>query len=475
MKEQANIKVPSLRYSLIALLTIVIIMVIGMILFKAPLQMMMFIGLLVSIPFAMYLGFTYKEVEDFAFDMIRKALQPAMILLAVGALIGAWILSGTVPTLIYAGLKTVTPDFFLISTLVLCTVVSLATGTSWGTIGTAGIAMMGVGGVLGIPAGITAGAVVSGAVFGDKMSPLSDSTNLAPAVSGSSLIPHIKHMAWTTIPAYIITAILFFFIGLKYSGGASVDAGVAETTAVLAETFNIGWIALIPAIVVLILLILKKPAFTSILIGALVGGLIAVLNEGATISETLNTLYNGSSISSENEFLNQLLNRGGVTSMYGIVGLFIFALGLGGILQGSGILQSILDALSKKVKTDRGVIITTMAVNYISNMVGATMSFAAVMTGTMMQPLFRKHKIEPKNLSRTIEDCGTLGAFLIPWNTSVVFTATALGISGLSFIPFVFLSIITPIFTLIYAITGFTLTKVQGDEYIDSDELKSAG
>lgn len=474
MVQRSNIKKPTLGYSLITLLTIVIIIVIGMIVFNAPLQMMMFISLLASIPFAMYLGYTYKQVEDFAFDMIRKALQPAMIILAVGALIGAWILSGTVPTLIYAGLATVTPNFFLVSTLVLCTVVSLATGTSWGTIGTAGIAMMGVGGVLGVPPGITAGAIVSGAVFGDKMSPLSDSTNLAPAVSGSSLIPHIKHMAWTTIPAYVITAVIFFFIGLNYSGSASIDAGIAETTSLLAETFNIGWIALIPALVVLTLLILKKPAFTSILIGALVGGVIAILNEGASISLALDTLYNGSSVTSDNEFLNQLLNRGGVTSMYGIVGLFIFALGLGGVLQGSGVLQSILDALSKKVTSDRGLIISTMAVNYISNMVGATMSFAAVMTGTMMQPLFRKHKIEPKNLSRTIEDCGTLGSFLIPWNTSVVFTTAALGVSALSFIPFVFLSIITPIFTLIYAITGFTLTKLEGEEFIDSDEQKTA-
>lgn len=457
-------KLPSLKYSIFTLLTITLLIVVGITIFDAKLQIMLFISLIVAIPLAMKIGFSFLEVESFAYDMIRKVLQPMLILLAVGALIGSWIFSGTVPTIIYAGLEIISPNYFLATVVILCSFVSLATGSSWGTVGTAGVAMMGIGSGLGIPVGITAGAVISGAWFGDKMSPLSDSTNMAPALSGGDIVTHIKHMMWTTIPAIILSIIVFHIIGLRYDGG-NIDQGqINSITSSLDELFNIGWVTMIPAVVVLTLLIMQKPAVTSIFVGALTGAVVGVLYQGFSISESLSALYNGFVIDTGNAFMDSLLNGGGVVSMYEIVAIFIFALGLGGILSGSGILTSILSSFASRIKTNRGLLLTTILVSYTTNMIGATISFALIMTATIMRPLYEKRRVKPENLSRVIEDVGTLGGPIIPWNTGAVFVAGALGVSPMLFIPYCFLSFFTLIFTVIYSITGFTITTYEDDD-----------
>lgn len=456
-------KLPSFKYSILTLVTATLIMVIGLLVFEASLQIMLFIGFISVIPFAMKLGFSYLEVETFAYDMVRKILPAAMIILAVGALIGAWIYSGTVPTIIYAGLKVISPDYFLSTAVIMCIFVSLATGTSWGTIGTAGVALVGVGSGLGIPAGITVGAIVTGAWFGDKMSPLSASTNMASALSGVTLINHIKHMLWTTVPAVILSIIVFQLLGSKYGRGDLDHNRIDMITSSLSDLFKIGWVAMIPAVVVLILLILQKPPVTSIFIGALTGTVVGVLYQGFSISDAFAALYSGFSIESGNEFINELLNRGGVTSMYDILALFIFALAFGGVLSGAGFLASILNSFSKRIKTNRGLLLSTIGVSYASNMVGATHSFALIMTATLMRPLYEKRKVKKENLSRLIEDVGTLGGPIIPWNTSAVFIAGTLGVSPMEFIPFCLLSFFTLLITVIYSITGFTITLDKDD------------
>lgn len=468
-----GVRKPSLKESLGILLIIVIIISSGMIVFKAKIQTMMFISWLVIIPAGMSFGYKFADIENMAYDMMRKVMQPTMILLAVGAMVGAWIMSGTVPTLIYGGLAIITPKYFLLTTLLLCSIVSLFTGTSWGTIGTAGLAMMGVGRSMGIPDGITAGAIICGAYFGDKMSPISDSTNLAPAIAGGKLMNHVKHMMWTTVPSYIITAILFTLLGFEY-GEMKIDYSQIDFVATtLSSTFKLGIIPLIPCIIVFYLLFRNKPAVPSTLIGALAGVLVAIFYQGATLQDSLTCLYSGFKSASGIEFIDKLLSRGGVASMYDTVGLFLFALGLGGMLNGTGILNSLLDSVASKIKSTRGLVITTMLVSYASGMIGATMSFASVLTGTLMQPLYRKRRLRPENLSRIIEDCGTLGAEIIPWSTGALYPAGVLGVSPYLFIPYCFLSFINPIFTLIYGITGFTMTELdEGEVYGETDEYK---
>lgn len=459
MQQQEKSSKPSLFYSLTILTTVVAIISVGLLVFEASIQMMLFISIITIIPFIMKLGSSYKDAEKTIFNSMLKALQPSLILLTVGVLIGSWIASGTVPAVIYYGIQSISPEYFLVTTLIFCSIVSLATGSSWATLGTAGIAMMGIGHSLGVHVGVTAGAIISGAYFGDKLSPLSDSTNLSPAVAGAELFTHIKHMLWTTVPAYIITAIIFTVIGFNYGDQDASSAEVNQLTTYLADNFNLGIASLIPIIVLFTLLITKKPAITSIFMGALAGAFIAIFYQGMSVSGILDVFYNGFYVDSGIVVIDTLLQRGGLTSMVNLVILFLFALGLGGLLQKSGVLETIILSFASKIKSKGMLVFVTVIVAYFMLALGGAFSFSAVMTGTIMKPLFDKFNLKPENLSRIIEDTATQSCSLPPWTASGLFTAAALGVSPLVYIPFCFLAIITPIFTLIYGFTGFTLTE----------------
>ncbi|MFS0863121.1 Na+/H+ antiporter NhaC [Fredinandcohnia sp. 179-A 10B2 NHS] len=454
-----TIKKPTFMYALLMLLTAVAVISIGILAFDAPIQILMFFSMLVLIPFMMKLGFTYKQVEKSMMRSMGRALQPGLILLTVGVLIGAWIASGTVPTLITYGINAVSPQFFLVTTLLFCSLVSVATGTSWGTIGTAGIAMMGVGTTLGIPVGLTAGAIISGAYFGDKMSPLSDTTNLAPTVTGGDLFSHIKHMLWTTVPAYLITAIIFTLVGLKYNA-SSVDAvSVNQLLAYLDETFHIGIVPLIPIIVLITLLMLKKPAVPSIFIGAAVGGVIAFLYQGFSFADIFTIFYSGYEVESGIEVVDSLLQRGGLTSMLALIALFLFALGLGGMLAEAGVLEAIIASFAHKIQHTGTLVFVTIIVSYVTLAIGGSIYFSTVMGGTLMRPIFERLNLKPENLSRILEDTGTQGGALVPWTGSGIYTAGALGVATGAYLPFCFLALITPMVSLFYGITGLTMTK----------------
>ncbi|QCJ44422.1 Na+/H+ antiporter NhaC [Bacillus sp. S3] len=454
-----EIKKPSLAYSLFLLIMVISIIAIGMLVFQASIQIMLFITLLTIIPFVMKLGYSYQRLEMEIFTSMQKALQPSIILLAVGILIGSWIASGTVPALIYYGIQSISPKFFLVTTLLFCSIVSLATGSSWATLGTAGIAMMGVGQSLGIPVGVTAGAIISGAYFGDKLSPLSDSTNLSSVVVGADLMTHIKHMLWSTTPAYIITAIIFTIMGLKYGQHSANSGDVAALTGYLSENFHLGIIPFIPVAILFALLISKQPAITSIFIGALAGAVTAILYQGVAISDIFTIFYDGYSVESGIEEVNTLLQRGGLTSMLSLVALFLFALGVGGLLQKSGVLEVMIKALTSRIKSQGMLVFFTIITAYFTLAMGGAFSFLAVMTGTLMKPLYDKFNLSPENLSRIIEDTATQSCSLVPWTASGLFTAAALGVSPFIYVPFCFLAMLTPIFSLIFGITGFTMKE----------------
>lgn len=456
---ETDIRKPSFIYALLMLFAAIAVISVGILAFDAPIQILMFISMLVLIPFMMGLGYSYKQVEKSMLSSMSKALQPSLILLTVGILIGAWIASGTVPTLIYYGIKAISPQFFLVTTLLFCSLVSVATGTSWGTIGTAGIAMMGVGTTLGIPVGVTAGAIISGAYFGDKMSPLSDTTNLAPTVSGGDLFSHIKHMLWTTVPAYLITAIIFTFIGFKYSGATVDAASVNELTSYLAEAFNLGLVPMIPVIVLIGMLMLKKPAIPAIFIGAAVGGIIAIVYQGFSFSDTISIFYNGYGVESGIEMADSLLQRGGLVSMLALIALFLFALGLGGMLAESGVLEALIASFADKIQSTGVLTLVTILVSYATLAIGGSVYFSTVMGGTLMRPIFERLNLKPENLSRILEDTGTQSSSLVPWTGSGIYTAGALGVATGAYLPFCFLALITPLVSLFYGFTGLTMTE----------------
>ena len=458
-------RTPSIWFSVFVMVMVIGIIMSGVLAFGASIELMLLITLMATIPFVLYLGFSFKALEEAMLSMMSKALLPSMIVLVVGAMIGAWLISGTVPTLIYYGIQSISPGYFFATALIFCTIVSVSTGTSWGTMGTAGVALMGISHGLGLPPGMSAGAIISGAYFGDKISPLSDSTNLAAAIMEADLMDHVKHMLWTTMPAYILTFIVFLVLGLNYGGqeGASLS-NIDVMTDFLSSHYNLGLVTLIPLAVVLLLLILKKPPVTSIFIGAALGGLVAIFYQGAGLTETLNTMYNGYKVDSGIEAVDSLLTQGGIASMFNLLALFLFALGLGGLLQASGILKTFLDTFFSRVNSVKTLVPTSMVASYIGTAILGTASASIALVGTMLKPLYKKQRLKPQNLSRLMEDTSTQGAVAIPWNGNAIFAAAALGVAPLTFLPFLFLAFFTPVFTLLYGLTGFTMVKMDEEK-----------
>ncbi|MEA4892990.1 MAG: Na+/H+ antiporter NhaC [Peptococcaceae bacterium] len=402
----------------------------------------------------------WPKVESYAVAAIKDGFQSVLIVMAVGALIGAWILSGTVPTLIYYGLKMISPRIFLPATLILCSILSLATGTSYGSAGSAGLAMMGIGISMGFPPGMIAGAVICGALFGDKMSPFSDTTNLCPAMAGGSLFKHISMMCWNTIPAWLICLVIFYFLGLRYSGANFDPSIVREYMGGLDANFNINLLALSPIILIIVLLVFKLPALPTILIGAVFGGLIAMVNEGSAVIEVVGVMHKGFKIDSGILLVDKLLNRGGIVSMTDVILIMIFGMGLGGMLEKMGILSNFVNLLIKKISSVGRLVLISSIVGYISGAVGCTMSMSQVITGKLMAPIYREKGVAPEVLSRAMEDTGTLGGSLMPWHTNAVFFSGTLGVAYSQFLPFLFLSFLAPVISLIYAYTDFKIKYV---------------
>lgn len=402
----------------------------------------------------------WSTVEAFLLDGVRAGFQSVMIVGAVGLLIGTWILCGCIPTMIYYGLEVISPKIFLPATLLLCSIMSTMTGTSYGSAASAGLACMGIGISMGFPAGIVAGAVISGSLFGDKMSPFSDTTNLAPAMAGGTLFGHIKSMCYTTLPGWLICMVIFSVAGLKYAGGEFDASTVNEYLAGLAANFDLGPICLLPIVLVIVMLMIKVPALPTILCGAVIGGITAMITQGSSWIDCFNVMKSGFSIDSGIFLVDKLLNRGGISSMYNIMMIMIFAMGMGNALDKMGVLRNLLGGLTKRINSVFKLVGTTMIVSYLSGAIGCTMSMAHVVTGKVMAPIYKEKGVSPDVLSRTMEDCGTLGGTLMPWHTNAVYFTGTLGVLYSEYIPWVLLCYIVPILSLIAAATGFAIWYV---------------
>jgi len=451
----------------ILLMTVIVALMVYCVLGGVGLQVPLLLSWFIVYLYTQIRKTDYGRIEKVAMDSVRSGLQSVMILLTVGALIAAWISSGTVQTLIYYGLLMINPRFFLVTALIFCSIISLATGTSYGTVGSGGLAMMGVGMGLGVPPAVTAGAVISGAYFGDKMSPFSDTTNLAPAMAGANLFDHIRHMIYTTGPAYLISMVIYTFLGFKYAGESFDATDLNEILMVLRDSFNINVLMLIPVIIVIILLLKRTPAVPTMLLGTLLGVVFAVMFQGTPLVDTMKTLWSGYQSSSDLEFIDKLLNRGGISSMGGLAMVTIFAMGLGGMLEELGVLSTILNTFVNKITTTGRLVLSTIITSYIASLIGCTQSFAHVITGRTFKPLYDEMDLEPINLSRAMEDSGTIIAPLIPWHTNAMFMAGVLGVATIDYAPYVVFSWITPIISIIYGYTGYSMIKRKKEEDIN--------
>lgn len=416
-------------------------------------------------------GVSWRDTQAGIIHGIGVGLAPTLILLAVGMLIGTWILCGTVPAMIYYGVEILNPAIFYAASTAICAVVALSVGSSWTVAGTLGIGLMGIAGSFNLSPAITAGAVISGAYFGDKLSPMSDTTNLAAAVTSTDLFEHIRHMLWTTIPGFLIALTLFALIG---SGEAATPAEISSLQQSLAAEFNIGLHLLLPLLLMLGLVYRRVPAYPAIVISALAGALFALLfqpqavarlaGETPGMSASLSlvkgiwiSLFSGYSSQSGNPFLDALLSKGGMGSMLNTVWLIICALGFGGALERTGILDYLLHLSLKSVRSTGSLIATTVVTCFGTNVLAADQFIAIALPGRMFGPAYEQRGLSRLNLSRTLEDSGTLTSALIPWNTCGAYMSATLGVATLHYLPFAFFNLLCPLLAVIYAFAGVAL------------------
>lgn len=406
------------------------------------------------------LGFTWKELEEGILSTINTTMQAILILLVVGMLIGTWILGGIVPSMIYWGLKILSPGIFLIATTLICAIVSISTGSSWTTAGTIGIALLGIGSALGIPTEIIAGSIISGAYFGDKMSPLSDTTNLAPAMAGADLFDHIKHMLYTTTPALIISLVLYGIIGLKYAGSEIDISNITQIQNALTVNYNTlsPFLLLVP-VCVIGMVIFKVPAIPGLIGGVIMGAIVAIVFQGASIADVFVVAKGGYISSTGMTFVDELLTRGGLDSMLGTVSLMLCALTTGGILEKTGMLEALAKAILKVAKGTFGLVAATIFTAIGTNLAVADQYLAIVVPGSMYKDAFKKQGLAPKNLSRALEDSATITSPLIPWNTCGAYMSATLGVANLAFLPYAFFNLLCPLISLFFGATGLTMEK----------------
>jgi Na+:H+ antiporter, NhaC family len=429
-------------------------------------------------------GYTWREMQRGIVHGISLAMGAMLILLVVGALIGTWILSGTVPTMVHYGLSVLSPAIFYAAACVLCAIVALATGSSWTTAGTIGVALVGIAAAQNLHLGLAAGAIISGAYFGDKMSPLSDTTNLAPAMAGTDLFTHIRHMVWTTVPSIVLAVLLFAAVGL-WTGGAAAAPEVDAIQREIEGQFTVGWHLLLPAALVIGLVVRRVPAFPALLIGALAGGVFAVVFQPAAVLRFVGetdlprgmalvkgawtALFDGYTSRSGNTALDELLTRGGMASMLSTVWLIISAMMFGAVMETTGMLQKIAATILGTVRGTGSLIAATLGTSFGMNVVASDQYIAIVLPGRMFRAEYRRRRLHPKNLSRSLEDAGTLTSPLVPWNTCGAFMAQTLGVATLAYVPFAFFNLINPLVAAAYGFTGFTIEPLAEGETGDEE------
>ncbi|MDM3870735.1 Na+/H+ antiporter NhaC [Porticoccus sp. W117] len=427
---------------------------------------------------------TWAELEDGMINSVTSGLKAILVLLVVGGLVGSWILAGTVPAMIYWGTQLLSPQWFYPAAALICAVTGLSIGSSWTVAGALGVGLMGVASVMGLSPAITAGAILSGAYMGDKLSPLSDTTNLAAGVTGNDLFRHIRHMGWTTIPAFVISLLVFVVVG---SGGGELNGDLGgEIVAVnrlLGEQFYLGLPVFVPLLVVLTLALLRKPVLPALMAGMVAGVLVALLfqtpqvtslgggeGDGVMIKGVAIALMDGFAIESGNSMVDDLLSKGGMGNMLSTVFLIICALTFGGAFERAGLLKRAVDGILNRVKTVGGLISATLATSFGVNVTCADQYISVVMPARMYKDAYRQRGLHPLNLSRAVEDAGTITSVLIPWNTCGIYMAGVLGVtawgwgSGLgafAYAPWAIFCWLCPIISAIYGYTAFKVLPLK--------------
>ena len=455
---------PSFLHSLICFGGVIVTVISGMLWLGISLHSLLVIAVVWVAGHSSWLGFSYQKIKSSMISGIEKGLGAIFIFFLIGILVAALIESGTIGGLIYYGLDLLHPTFFLPAGLVLCSLMSLATGTAWGTIATIGVVLMGLGSVLGIPLPIVVGMVVSGASFGDKMSPVSDTTNLAAMSADTDLYAHIKSMLYTTVPTYIISLIAFMLVGLYYTGQTLSAQEILTLSQHLEIEFAISPLTLLPLIVLLVLSLKRTPAEASMLASVATAVVLAVATQDRAITEVLNSLHTGYVADTGLEQLDTLLSRGGITSMMWTMSLALIALSLGGILDRAGFVRVLLRGMLKRIKRSASLMAATIGTGVVANMSMGEGYLSIIFGGQIFKESYEEDRLEKHMLSRCLEEGATLSTSLIPWTTSGAFITGVLGMSPLEFAPWAFFNYINPLLSIGLAYMGFGIFRQQGFE-----------
>jgi len=459
-------RTPTLFQSLIPIFSIAVFLGVGYGIFHFRIEFLLIAAAAVSGVLALWLGYTYKEMEEGIVHSISKGMPAMMVVIVVGMLIGTWMSSGAIPMMIFYGLKIISPTFYLVTACVVCSIISVVTGTSYGTAGTVGVAFIGIAQGLGIPLSHAAGAIVAGSYFGDKLSPFSDTTNLAPIAAGSNLFDHIKHMLWTTTPAWMIGLVLYYFLGRGVQGSLESEQ-MTQIMETIPATFRFSLVLLLPPAITLYAALSKKPTIPGMVVSSVVAMILAIIYQGVPVADAVDAMVHGYTAATGIPLVDTLLTKGGMLNMMDVTLIALCAFAFAGITQKAGMLDVLLQHMTRFANTTGRLIAATSA----SSMAVAIMTGSSFLTllipGELFAPAFKKMGLAAKNLSRTLEDSGTVIVPIVPWSIAGVYMAGTLGVPTTEYAPFAFMCYLGVVFAWLYGFTGFAIApKVRDDETV---------
>jgi NhaC family Na+:H+ antiporter len=458
-------KSPSFGAALVPLIAMGILLGVGYGIYRIRPQVLLVAAAFLTGCIGFFLRFAWKDMERGIVDSIHKAMPAILIMLCVGILVGSWIASGTIPMIIYYGLKLISPQYFLFTACLVCSIVSLATGTSWGTIGTLGVAFIGIAMGLGVPLGPAAGAVVAGAYFGDKLSPFSDVTNLAPVAAGSNLFDHIKHMLWSAVPAWLISLSVYFLIGLRYRSSAVESETVSLILRTLKQNFRFHVLLLLPLVIVFYFAFTKKPTIPGMLASALIAGVLAIVFQKASVVEVAAAMNSGYQAHTGVAAVDSLISKGGMMSMMETQLVAFTAFSFGGIMQRTGMLAVILDRVMVFANKVWSIVLTTIISALVTAMVTGSSYLSMIIPGELLAPIYKKKELAAKNLSRIIEESGAIIVPLVPWSMAGVYITGTIGVPTFSYLPWAIMNYAAVIILAVFGFTGFTMARrIREDE-----------
>jgi len=458
-------KTQSIVVALIPLVAMMVLLAVGYGVYQIKPQVLLVTAAFITGVLGFFLHFRWEVMEKGIVDSIHKAMPAILIMLCVGILVGSWIAAGTIPMIIFYGLKLISPKMFLLTACFVCSLTSLATGTSWGTIGTLGVAFMGIAMALEIPLGPAAGAIVAGSYFGDKISPFSDVANLAPVAAGSNLFDHIKHMLWSAVPAWMIGLFVYFLVGLKYGSGTVESETMTLIMKTLPENFHFNIFLLLPMAIVFYFAFTKKPVLPGMLLSAFTAGILALVFQGASVKTVATAMNTGYQSNTGVAVVDTLVSRGGMMSMMETQLVAFTAFSFGGIMQRTGLLSVIFDRITTFTDKVWSIVLTSVGASILTATVTGSSYLSMIVPGELLSPVFKKKGLAAKNLSRIIEECGAIVVPLIPWSMAGVYVTGTIGVSPFTYLPWAIMNYLSVIILIVFGFTGFTMAKkIREDE-----------